>query len=152
MCLLKWNSKVELPVVFICHFTSCMNTHNDYSNNTLFMCLLISAFPKTCFLMSLSPFIYTIRVTLGNSLKTCPFLRVRSNMCTCMLNCFNCLWLSVTPWTVARQAPLSMGFSRQEYWNGFPCPPPGDLPDLGIEPVSLTSPALGGGLFTTSAT
>ena len=43
----------------------------------------------------------------------------------------------VTPWTVARQAPLSMGFSRQEYWSGLPCPPPGDLPDLGIEPASL---------------
>uniref|UniRef100_G3N0Q5 LY6/PLAUR domain containing 6 n=1 Tax=Bos taurus TaxID=9913 RepID=G3N0Q5_BOVIN len=44
--------------------------------------------------------------------------------------------------TVAQQAPLSMGFSRQEYWSGLPCPPPGDLPDPGIEPESLTSPAL----------
>ena len=52
---------------------------------------------------------------------------------------------------VARQA-LSMGFSRQEYWNGLPCPPPGDLPDLGIEPGSLLSSALAGGFFTTSAT
>ena len=45
-----------------------------------------------------------------------------------------------------------MGFSRQEYWSGLPCPPPGDLPDPGMEPTSLTSPALAGGLFTTSAT
>ena len=44
--------------------------------------------------------------------------------------------LFVTPWTRARQAPLSMGFSRQEYWSGLPFPPPGDLPDPGIEPVS----------------
>ena len=44
---------------------------------------------------------------------------------------------SATPWTVARQAPLSMGFSRQEYWSGLPCPHPGDLPDPGIEPRSL---------------
>jgi len=44
-----------------------------------------------------------------------------------------------------------MGFSRQEYWRGWPCPPPGDLPHPGIEPKSLTSPALAGGLFTTSA-
>ena len=44
---------------------------------------------------------------------------------------------SVTPWTVARQAPLSMGFSRQEYWSELLCPPPGDLPDPGIQPVSL---------------
>ena len=43
---------------------------------------------------------------------------------------------SVTPWTVARQAPLSMGFSRQEYWSGVPFPSPGDLPNLGIEPAS----------------
>ena len=41
------------------------------------------------------------------------------------------------PWTIARQAPLSMGFSTQEYWSGLPCPPPGNLPDPGIEPVSL---------------
>jgi len=40
------------------------------------------------------------------------------------------------PWTVAHQAPLSMRFSRQEYWGGLPCPPPGDLPDAGIEPMS----------------
>ena len=46
---------------------------------------------------------------------------------------------SATPWTVAHQAPLSMGFSRQEYWSGWPCPPPGDLPDPGMEP---RSPAL----------
>ena len=52
----------------------------------------------------------------------------------------------------ARQAPLSMGFPRQEYWSGLPCPPPGDLPDPGIEPTSLTSPALAGRFFTTSTT
>ena len=57
---------------------------------------------------------------------------------------------SATPWTVAYQAPLSMGFSRQEYWSGLPCPPPGDLPDPRIEPVSLTSPALAGRFFTAS--
>jgi len=56
------------------------------------------------------------------------------------------------PWTVARQAPLFMGFSRQEYWSRLPCPPPGHLPDPGIEPTSLMSPALAGGFFTTSAT
>ena len=60
--------------------------------------------------------------------------------------------LCVTPWTVARQAPLSVGFSGQEHWSGLPCPPPGDLPDPGIEPASLTSPALAGGFSTTSAT
>ena len=51
----------------------------------------------------------------------------------------------------AHQAPLTMGFSRQEYWSGLPCPPPGDLSDPGIEPTSLRSPALVGGFFTTRA-
>ena len=52
--------------------------------------------------------------------------------------------LFVTPWTVAFQASLSMGFSRKECWSASSCPPPGDLPDPGIEPVSLMSLALGG--------
>ena len=54
----------------------------------------------------------------------------------------------MTLWTVAHQAPLSKRFSRQEYWSGLPCSPPGDLLDPGIEPVSLVSPALVGGFFT----
>ena len=59
---------------------------------------------------------------------------------------------SETLWTVAHQAPLSMGFSRQEFWSGLPCCLPGDLPDPGIELASLMSPALAGRFFTTSAT
>ena len=55
--------------------------------------------------------------------------------------------LFATPWTVAYQAPPSMGFSRQEYWSGLPFPPPGDLPHPGIEPASFVSPALAGGFF-----
>ena len=66
-----------------------------------------------------------------------------------MISHFSRVQLFVTPWTVARQAPLSMEFSRQEYWSGLPCPPPGDLPNPGTEPVSLMSPALAGGFFTT---
>ena len=53
----------------------------------------------------------------------------------------------VTPLTVARQAPLSVGFSRQEYWSGLPFPSPGDLPDPGLESTSLVSPALAEGFF-----
>ena len=49
---------------------------------------------------------------------------------------------SETPWNVAHQAPLSTGFSRQEYWSALPCPTPGDLPDPRIEPVSPASPVL----------
>ena len=69
-----------------------------------------------------------------------------------MLSHFNYVQLFVTLWTVACQAPLSMGFSRQEYWSSLPCPPPEALPNPGTEPMSLVSPALAGSLFTTSAT
>ena len=55
----------------------------------------------------------------------------------------------MTSWTVARQAPLSMEFSRQEYWSGLSFPTPGDLPYPGIEPESLACPTLAGGFFTT---
>ena len=70
----------------------------------------------------------------------------------CMPSHFSRVRLFATLWTIAHQAPLSKGFSRQEYWRGLPCPPSGDLPDPGIEPTSLISPALAGGFFTTSAT
>ena len=56
---------------------------------------------------------------------------------------------SVTPWTVACQASLSVGFPRQEYWSGLPFPPPGNLPDPGVEPASPASSALTGRFFTT---
>ena len=69
-----------------------------------------------------------------------------------MLNRSSRVQFCATLWTAARQAPLSLGFFRQEYWSGLPCPPPGDLPNPGIKPASLTSPALAGTFFTTSAT
>ena len=71
----------------------------------------------------------------------------------CVLIRFSCVQLFATPWTVIRQVPQFIGFSRQEYWSGLPVPPPGDLPDAGIEPETLkTSPALAVGFFTTSIT
>ena len=62
-----------------------------------------------------------------------------------MLNCFSCAQIFVTVWTVACQASLSMEFSKQEYWNGLSCPPPGNLPDPGIKPASAAAPALAEG-------
>ena len=62
-----------------------------------------------------------------------------------VLNCFHCVQLFATPQTVARQAPLSMELTRQEYWGALPFPSPGDLPDPGIEPKSLVFPAYAGG-------
>ena len=63
-------------------------------------------------------------------------------MCACVLNPFSCVQLFATLWTIACQAPLSMGFFRQEYESGLPCPPPGDLPHPGNKPASPAPPAL----------
>ena len=67
---------------------------------------------------------------------------IHSLILKCMLNHFSHLQFFTTPRTVACQSSLSMGFSRQEYWTGLPCPPPGNLPDLGTEPVASGTPAL----------
>ena len=73
-------------------------------------------------------------------------------MPACVLSCFSCVQLFVTLWTIAYPAPLSMEFSRQEFWSRLPCPPPRDLPYPGIEPAFPVSPALAGGFFATSTT
>ena len=71
-----------------------------------------------------------------------------------IVHCYACVLSHVSPaqlfetlWSVACQAPLSMGFSRQEYWSGLPCPPPGDRPHPGMKPPSLRFPALAGRCF-----
>ena len=69
-------------------------------------------------------------------------------VCTCTLSQLSCIQLFATPWPVAHQAPLSMEFSRQEYWSGLPFSSPGDLPDPGIEPAS---PVLAGGYLTSAS-
>ena len=75
------------------------------------------------------------------------FMEVRSknnhNVHACMLSHFSHVWLFGTPWTVDHQAPLSMGFFGQEYWSELPCPTPGNIPNPGIKPSLLISPALG---------
>ena len=70
---------------------------------------------------------------------------MNASLLACMLRCFSHVRLSVILWTVARQAPVTMGCSRHEYWSGLPCPPHGDLPVPGIKPVSLKSLALQAG-------
>ena len=79
-------------------------------------------------------------------------LRSHTHVHACVLRRFSRVQLFATLRTAACQASLSMGLSRQEYWSGLPCPPPGNLPDPGIEPVSLMSSALAGRFFTTNAT
>ena len=79
-----------------------------------------------------------------------PFSGFRSHIHVCVLSRFSRVQLFTTLWIVARQAPLSIGFSRQEYWNGLPFPSPEDLPDPGVKPTSLESLALTSRFFTTS--
>ena len=76
----------------------------------------------------------------------------KAAMCACVLSYFSWVRLLTTLFTLACQATLSRIFSRQEYWSGVPCPPLGDFPNPGIEPMSFMSPALAGGSFTASAT
>ena len=72
------------------------------------------------------------------SVCVCVCVCARARVCAKLLH----IQLFATPWTVAHQSPLSMGFSRQEYWSGLPFPAPGNLPNPGIEPASVASPAL----------
>ena len=73
-------------------------------------------------------------------------------MYACMLSCSSHVQLFATSWIIAHQAPLSMGFSRQDYWSGLLCPHPGDLPHRRVEPTSLASLELAGRFFITSTT
>ena len=72
-----------------------------------------------------------------------PFFILSQSLLVCMLSCFCHVRFFETLWTVAFQVSLFMRFSRQEYWGGLPCPPPGDFPDLDIEPISCISCTLG---------
>ena len=96
----------------------------------------------------------TLTTTMHISLNT---THVHVVIYTCTHECAHAKSLQSCPTLCdpvdcSSQAPLSMGFSRQEHWSGLPCPSPGDLPDPGIEPESLRSPASAGRVFTTSAT
>ena len=71
---------------------------------------------------------------------------------SCVKLCISYVKLFATPGTIAHQAPLSLGFCRQKYWSGLPCPWPGDLPHPGIKPRSLMSPVLAVGFFDSNAT
>ena len=87
-------------------------------------------------------------VRQGCILSLCLF-NLNAKCHSAVLSRFRCVQLLATLWTAACEAPPSLGFSRREYWSGLPCPPPGDLLELGVGP---TSPALAGGFFTTSTT
>ena len=98
--------------------------------------------------------LYSSCMSLRDSVCVCVRVCVCVCVCVCVhvLSRFSHVHLFATLWAAARQGPQSMGFSRQEHWSGLPCPSPGDLTNPGIEPTSLTSPALAGGFFTASVT
>ena len=87
------------------------------------------SYPQMSGMYILNPAFLRLRSRLPPDVKD----NSRTQVHACMLSCFSCVQLFATLWTVARQVPQSMGFSRQECWSGLPCPPPGDLPDPGIE-------------------
>ena len=121
---------------FWCNMQATVNKEDNLKKSLEWRCYIAPREQLTglgtsrCYLLS--------RMFTWRGVQACYFTSVVSN--------------STIQCTVAHQAPLSMGFSRQEYWSGLPCPPPGHLPDPGIEPGPLMSPALAGGFFTTGAT
>ena len=122
-----------------------------FTYGSLYTSMLLSVHPSLSFACCVPESVLYASVSI-------PTLQIGSAVsffwipCVCMLSCFSRVRLFETLWTAAHQAPLSMGFSRQEYRRGLPCPPPRDLPDPGIEPTSLMSPASAGGFFTTTTT
>ena len=99
-----------------------------------------------CYLISRLPDVSPAKTSYSGPAENC-YLESATTVCAKSLQ--SCLSVSY-PWTAVHQALLSMGSSRQEYWSGLSCPPPGDLLDPGIKPKSLMCPALAGGFFTTS--
>ena len=89
-----------------------------------------------------------MKFLLIDSLILSSFVFCLQDICVCAQS-LSCVWLFVTPWTVAHHTPLSMVFSRQEYWHGLPCFPSWDLPNPGIKPMSLVSLVLIGEFLTT---
>ena len=148
ICFLKM-----LLCIFHIDYVLLQEIHNCKGKKTCTFCFIhlgnIWAFWEACTYHCFSfPFYWNI-ADLQSCVSFC--CSVKWSV-TCALNHFSHVQLFETLWTVSHQARLSMGFSRQEYWNGLPCPPPGYLPDPGIKPMSLISPALAGGFFTTSTT
>ena len=110
-----------------------------------YKCVCIYKYMYVCIYICVFLWIYILYI----SIYICTCTHATAAAAKSLLSHFSQVWLFATPWTIACQTPLSMEFPRQEYRRGLPCSPPGDLTDSGIEPVSLMSPALAGGFFTT---
>ena len=134
---------------FILSMDRCL-THAGHSRlgmSIFFRHAKIDLYPIIYKLLPIIPF------DVGEQLRA---LEPGRSVCVCVCVCV-CVWaraqlyLFVIPWTIAHQVLLSRGFSREEYWSGLPFPSPEDLPDPGIKPTSLESPALADRYFTTAS-
>ena len=130
------------------YFTTIYTFDIDFYQISLFNCILqccsprISMQPSLGALPGLLPLSSTQRT--WNSPVSLHLLPCTAIMHACTLSCFSCIRLFAIKWTIVCQAPLSMGFSRQEYWSGVPYPLPENLPDPEMEPTSPATPALQG--------
>ena len=136
-------------LIYITFLKKCLKNHFYFQRFFLLFKLMsnnwnyprIYIFTNVLFYLSNYPSILGFSLTFFVSLCVC--------VCVCLCDqLLSSVWLFETSWTVACQAPLSMEFSRQEYWSELAFPPPGDLPNAGIESASLASPALAVGFFT----
>ena len=138
-------------ILIVSFFIKCIVTAHRWKTLSLTNCGYTTTLPSShahspstkdaCF----SP-ILDKTITFFLKLILCPGIHHKCFLC---VRSFSCIQLFEAPWTIARQAPLSIGFTRQEYWSGLPFPTLGDLPDPGNKPASLASPALAGRFFTT---
>ena len=136
------DSQISPLVWSIFHPSSCLphyicgntlsppSSHMPLVINCSDFCLLSSYLNSTLFFMKSFLAITSSNTHIDDSIL-CVWV------CVCVRSCFSHVQLFVTLWIIARQAPLSMGFSRQQYWSGFPCPSPGHLSNPGMEPASI---------------
>ena len=133
----------------VCKYYHCfVNYKYIYQQDNLLLILLIALFPEQVTYNSEK--LSTHNFIIQRHENRYSFMQEHMLVCVCLCVYFRrilLLWTSVvsdcaTQWTVASQAPLSMGFSWQEYWNGLPCPSPRYLPNPGIKPTSSAAPAL----------
>ena len=130
-----WATSLSLVIIYS-HYIS-FNLAKVIFKNTILTCWThqegcYGKFPTFWFCASVS---LCCRLSGSSTLFiSCKLELISNGWCAWVLSCFSCVQLFVTLWPVAQQAPLPMGFSRQEYWNGLPGSPPGDLPNPGMEP------------------
>ena len=137
LCILQPYEAKHILLQSLLKFYSSVQQNNSYSNKCNTVALKIAGVKYKILFFN----VYSFLNIYFNCFKLLP-----------AWSCFSCVQLFATLWTIAQQTPLSMGFSRQEYWSGLPYPPSADFPDPGIEPMSFMSPELADVFFTIGTT